>query len=711
MRALGPWLLLLAALGGPGAFAVSAQSVLPEALVLSPEPGERVGPGGVLVAASFIDPGGRLDPTSVTLHINGVDVTARAELSGGVLTWIPTEPLAPGPQRIVLRASDVSGAALDAVTWSFNVGSLADAPAGVTVQPGSVAPPSTRLRGTLIVEGAGQQVSGAGAPLRRGEDFLPSMWLNAGGIIRPGWRYATRVHMSGYESGDRQPVNRYRFDLRAPFMNLSAGDVNPVFHELVLSGRRVRGVQGELWAGPARISIVSGQSRRAIPGTVDLANPTLVDRYGTFGQSLFAVRPSFGSGRVFQLGLTMLRVRDDVESLQGARTQPGSSGGSTRSVNPAPKDNLVTGLDLTLRLAEGRLLLQYDNAVSLLANDISSGPLTEAGLDSILDAAGYDPLDLDPSRFERFFIVNAAMIPLDPRGLTNVAQQVRATVRAGSHLLSAEWRSVGGSYYTLGYAALQRDRAGIRIRDSFTALDDALVMSVGLERDQDNLDDVKLATTTASGVFANANWQAVPDGLALSGTVRVGTRANDLQPTAGGAIDEQTRMLSAGASIPVGQLAAFRSRVSLNASVIDREDPVNPQSGSRDLYLLGGLHGESASRETTGSVLLGVNRSELTGFSDATTNLYRFVATGRHRVAPQWIANLDGSLTAARSPEEAGEMGLDYDRSELLGGGEYEWMATTTIGFTAGVVSYADHRFEGHDTRELVARLRVSRSF
>jgi hypothetical protein len=719
MRTLTTAVAVALAIAGAGVVApsaLSAQVTPPEAIVLSPEPGETVAPSDLFVAVSFMDPAGQLDPQSVVLRIGGVDVTAEAELRGGVLTWRPRQPLASGPQRVLVSARSLSGGQLAPASVTFTVSALAPVGAAAPLPAAAAGPaapaavPGTHLRGTLVLEGASQTVSGAGADFRRGEEFLPLMWLNAGGVIGSGWRYAARVHVSGYESSVLQPVNRFRFDVRGPFVNLAAGDVTPAFHELILAGRRVRGVQGELWGGPFKVAVVAGESRRAIRGLLDPTEPTAVGRYGTFGQNLFAIRPSIGTGRTFQLGFTALRVRDDVQSITELRTLP-LGDGSTVSVNPAPKDNLVGGLDLTLRLGGGRVLLQYDNAISLFANDISGGPLTEAELDDVMESGGYDPVGVDPSSFERFFILNASLIPLNLSGRSNIAQQARASVRAGSHLLVAEWRSVGGSYHTLGYQALPRDRAGLRLRDSFSAANDALVVSLGFERDQDNLDDVKAATTTTSAMFATANWQGTPDGLALYGTARLGTRSNSLSAGQTGALDEQSVALSVGTSVPLGFLSEYRTRLTLNASVVNREDPRNPQSGSEDLYLLGGVHAETPGESSTGSLLFGYNTSELTGFANASTDIIRVAGSARHRLATEWVGILDGSYTMASSPVAAGDLGVDYNRVEALGGVEYTWRATTVIGITGGMISYTDNLFSGRDTREVIARLRVSRTF
>ena len=248
--------------------------------------------------------------------------------------------------------------------------------------------------------------------------------MNVGGLLGGGWHYSGRVHLSGYESQSGQPVNRFRFDVRSGWLNLAAGDVNPVLQDLVLAGTRVRGVQGSIRGGPFYLSVVRGQTRRAVKGLIDPLNPTRIEHQGTYGRDLFAVRPAFG-GETFQVGITAMRVKDDVGSIENLRVD--AVDGTTRRVNPAPKDNVVAGADASLRLLGGRVLLRYDGAISLLANDISRGPFTKEQLDSILADAGAKSLDIDPADFEDIFTLNASLIPLDPRGFTSLAQQASAS--------------------------------------------------------------------------------------------------------------------------------------------------------------------------------------------------------------------------------------------------------------------------------------------
>jgi hypothetical protein len=681
---------------------LDAQSATPGAVILSPEPGERVPADQVLVAVT-LPPG---TPDSVSVRVGSRDVSAEAVLQGGVLTWRPRAPLPPGPQRVVVAARGA-----EPVAWTFTV---APAPrAAAAALPG--APPARRRspavpHGTVVMEGGGSSVSGPGAGFSRQKELLPQLWVNAGGELRPGWRYTARTYLSGYESSTRQPVNRYRADLRGPWVSLALGDVNPALQEMILDGRHVRGGEAELRGGPFRLDLVAGRTGRAIPGALDPADPTLTRRAGSYAQNLWAVRPSVGAGDRFRVGLTLMNVRDDVESIPLLRTEPSALDSSTLAANPAPRDNLVGGLDVVLRLAGGRLTARYENAASLLARDITDPPRTRAALDSVFQSLGAGAPGVDPDAWRRFIILDGSLLPLDPRRRTSVAHQLRTTLRAGAHTLTAEWRSVGVDYQTLGIPGLQRDLRGWRVRDSFSLPGDALFVTAGYEQDHDDLDGSALATTTNRGTFATLTWQA-PRERVFTGSLRLGTRGNGLATGSPGALDESTRALSAGAQVPVALHPAFRTRLSLNGSWVSRRDPANPLGDTRDLYYLAGIQGETLDRAMDLSLLAGQDRSAFPGLDGGRTTFDRLVLAGRRQLSPRWAARFDGALAAARSPDSAAAPGPRYTRTEALGGGEFAWRDDAAVTFSAGVVSYADRRVPGLDTHELVARIRVSRGF
>ena len=190
---------------------LAAQAAAPAALILAPEPGERV-PADQLLVAVTLPPGA----DSVSVRVGARDVTAEAVVEGGVLTWRPREPLASGPHRVVVAARGA-----EPVAWTFTV-----APAPRAAAAATPATPARRRspaipHGSVVMEGGGNAVTGPGADLSREREFLPQLWLTAGGELRPGWRYTARAYVSGYESADQQPVNRFRADLRTPALSLA----------------------------------------------------------------------------------------------------------------------------------------------------------------------------------------------------------------------------------------------------------------------------------------------------------------------------------------------------------------------------------------------------------------------------------------------------------------------------------------------------------
>ena len=689
-------------------------------LILAPDPGEVVPQTTEMISLSFADPDRVLDVGSVRLLVDQIDRTAEATVNGDVLVWVPQIPLRQGVHSIVITMRAMDGSGLPAVSWSFISGAP---PEGVSLEALGVReekrglPSWALLQGNVTFEGMMTNVGGDGADLQREAPYTGKAWLNARGRLGGSWRYSANTHLNSYESHIRQPINRFRFNLRSNWLTLTVGDVNPRIHELILWGRRVRGWSLDLRGGIVNVSVVSGKSRRAVAAQLYSDDPTRVFRRGTFAQDLFAIRPYFGSGRGLQFGITFMKARDDTTSIQFLRTEPdpADSSSSTVLAVPDPKDNLVIGLDMSLKAFRGKLSLSYNNAFSLYANDISGGPLTKQELDDLMEEQGYDPIELPlglegPEDLADFFIINESMIPIDPRGMTNFAQQVRGTLQIGGHTIGARWRNVGGSYNTLGYYSLQKDRSGLRVQDTFRLLDNRLGVTVGWEKYNDNLDDTKPATTGTSALTLDLSWRTDMNSPGFALGYRTYGRYNDLETAAEGGVDEDTGTYSAGAFIPVNMIGGLNSRLSFNYTSVGREDALNPLTGTNNTYYLIGLNNRLEGRPTEFSVMYGLNTSELTGY-DAETTFNRLLIKGRHALTNSLAGTADITMTTASSPESAGDLGLDYSKWEMTGGAEYYWAPTSFATLRAGFVTYTDSRREGVDTSQLVVRLRITQVF
>lgn len=693
----------------------SAQEPVFSTLILSPEPGETVPQTTSMISVSFIDPERMLDVNSIRLLVDGNNLTADANINGDLIVWLAATPLNQGPHRIVITMKARDGSNLPSVNWGFIVGSPPEGvtPAALPAAEERKGLPSWALaQGKVVVEGAMNSVGGDGADFTREPPATGKAAVSLRGRLGGSWRYSGLARFSSYESHTMQPINRFRFMLRSNWLTLSLGDVNPRMQELILWGRRVRGYSLDLRGGIINVSVVKGQSRRAVTPQLYGADPTRVWRMGTYDQDLLAVRTYFGSGRRLQFGFTFMKVRDDTTSLDPLRTAADANG-SSRSARPDPKDNLVLGMDLSLRAFRGKFFFSYNNAFSLFNNDISGGPITQADLDSLMIDQGYDPVELpiDPADLADIFILNASMIPLDPTGWTSVAHQVRSTLQIGTHTLGARWRSIGGSYHTLGYSSLPRDRAGLRVQDSFRIFNSNLGVTIGWESFDDNLDDTKATTTGTSALTLDLFWQqdAMTPGFSVG--YRDYSRQNDAEDLSSGGVDETTGTISAGAYFPMSLLPGIKSRLNFNYTSVGREDVLNTLTGSKNDYYMIGFTNRFTNRPTEFSVTYGINTSELTGYPDALTTFNRLLLKGRHAFSQNLAGLADIVMTTASSPEEAGSLGLDYNRMEVTGGAEYSWSTASFASLRAGYISYTDSRRTGFDTTQFVVRLRLTQAF
>ena len=87
-----------------------------------PDPGATGSDRTPVIAATLDDGDGTgIDPSSVRMAVDGVDVSVQAQLSAGRLTYLPTVPLAFGSHTVVVNASDRAGNPAAAVSWTFTV--------------------------------------------------------------------------------------------------------------------------------------------------------------------------------------------------------------------------------------------------------------------------------------------------------------------------------------------------------------------------------------------------------------------------------------------------------------------------------------------------------------------------------------------------------------------------------------------------------------
>lgn len=556
-----------------------------EAVFLSPEPGTTFHPDEVLISVSLF----RADTTVVRhatqIHLDGTDVTRFAVVSGDILVFVPSNHgiiLNPGRHRATVLLYNRQGQLHKQVSIFFNV----------------------LDQGQLIESYADQIVVSGSAhwEVRREHVNSANTWFNRGGFrfsaIQHEWRFIADAFITSDENLERQPQNRYYAGVESHWLTAGYGDSYPVFPNLILNGKRVRGLNSALRLGTFNIELTAGRTARDIEGRLlkiipvdNLGSEQLADpfaayaridstqwgkySYGTYSRSLFAVRPSFGSGEKYQVGLTWLKSKDDMRSIQfGTR----------------PQENLVVGMDMVSRFDDRRVELFGEIAFSAFNSDISSGNFTDEYIDSVYtnDAGAIkNARDI----LSNFITVNDNLRPLSFKKLSTVAYDVGLALNYFENALRVSYVFRGSDYNSFGQTFLRKDIAGINITDRIRLASQRLYITLGFER-LHNTSASKGATTRFTTYSAAVNFdpgQHLP-AIALGYTHQRSANTltiNSPDSLNAAPVDDQTNRFFALLSQRFTLLASHNASLSVSGSVLNdytlRDLDVKNFSGSFSL--------------------------------------------------------------------------------------------------------------------------------
>jgi hypothetical protein len=441
-------------------------------LILSPEPLSAVAAKEVVIAASFISET-PIDSTSIKILLDGMNVTRKAEISPAMVSYSPAA-IAPGEHTVTISARDQLGSAVGPQSWRFQV-------SGKTEEVAETNSPR-RATGTVYAEMRREKFSGRSL---NNTNIGADLSGKTGPLL-----YSASAYFTSLEDKALQPRNRFVINAGLPWLQFTLGDATPYYDELILWGRRVRGFQVGLNTGWVNLDFITGETVRQVDPFYltepDTLNPgqfiTKRQRFGTFKQTLLGLRPSFGSRNGFLWGFTVLKVRDDKDSL------PTDSSNVVQYGRVTPRDNLVLGTDVSLALDRRRFEIKASSAWSLMTNDISPGAIDPDSLKNISDV----DLPFNPKDFEKWFILNESTSPLDPRGKTSLAYQFTLHFNYFNQFLSAGYKQIGSEYVSLGHSFLRNDIRGFFINDRWRLLRNRAFLTLGLERYNDHfkkLDD------------------------------------------------------------------------------------------------------------------------------------------------------------------------------------------------------------------------------
>ena len=583
-------------------------------IILSPEANSRTNAEETLIAVSLFY-NDEIDLSSIAIFLNGINVTAGSIISEELITYAPEE-IESGIKTVIIEASDLSGEPLIPLQWDFTV-----------VSDKQRTESRFKISGKAFVDSRGDKIQG------ETDDVTTSRLSFRGNYDFVNYRGV--AYVTSKENEFLQPKNRFMFGLKTKYLTLNFGDLNPNVTPLTIYGKRVRGIEGNLELGFFNLHTVYGELEREIPAEISLATELLIVdvngdgefskaegdsfvdvngngkrdeigdvlRGGTFGRTVLAIRPSFGPSRSLQWGLTFAQARDDSLIKINLPDRINPPGVSLLSGRPArfdyitpdsekvfidlghtPKDNMLIGTDLFIGLDNNRFILEGEGAFSLLGRNITGGPFTKLGLDTLIDddvdgKIGDTDIPFNPADLERFFILNQSVIPLDPRGFTSVTYNAGIKLNYFKQLIRANYRFVGSEYNSLANPFIRKDIKGFNVSDRIRMLSNRFIVSLRFEKLENNLGGEKENTTTTTSFDGGISLYPGRDMPRISLNVRNYLRDNGVDTTridtSIGLIDRREDNATVTSTFSIGydvEALGFKHKVNLNVSNSERSD-------------------------------------------------------------------------------------------------------------------------------------------
>ncbi len=441
--------------------------------------------------------GGELDLATARLEIDDAAVTSKANVSPELVSYI-AKGLTAGAHKIRMSGYTKTGLAIASLEEKFHsvrTGDLETARTPFTFEGNGWS--ETRL------ERVGNATGGT-----------DKHWWQREGLNFSG-RYGNtnfggRFYLTNEERTYEQPRNRYQFWFSGKWYKIGLGDNNPDYTPLTISGTRVRGLLAELHGGPFHIEFANGKTAKQVDDNRDDADVS-------YARELTSVRNWYGSKIGSNFGLTLVKVRDNRFGLDSTVA---SQNGIT------PQENLVIGSDIQFAFDSRRILINGEFAGSLYNRDIRGGSVNKDSLEKLMDIKA----PFDPKKYEKYFVLNANMIPLDPSKKTNLAYTYGLQLNYFNNNFQFKFRNTGPAFYSLAASSIIPDDAGISIRDRMHLLQNRLYVTVGYESAHNNLNNNSVTGTVKQGI-TNFDISYYPPESYLpdvSLSYRGGTRKNDI---------------------------------------------------------------------------------------------------------------------------------------------------------------------------------------
>jgi len=543
---------------------VSLNAASSEWEILSPKPQAQVKSGELFVALRYK---GTLphEQLRVRIHLDKTDLTQHIKRTGNQVSMLYLDPIKKGMNQLSVHAETISGDSIAPIQWTFMCGTIQESerPDRLDIVASQKSEMRFDLTGRLHVNSLSESVTGGGAFLRQESPYTRTLDLSVEARIHR-IRIPVRVFRTSDEETGYQPRNRFTVGIETPFFELSFGDGNPVYHPLIVSGIRVRGIHAVIHLGPVHAYLTQGTVRRGIEGFSSRYNPldglppsvmnpdSTIVTPGTYRRRLTGIRLAFGHSEKVLFGLTALKSTDDSTSIRfGSR----------------PGQNAALGSDLRATFYHGKLHFHAGAAFSVTTLDISGGPASKKDLDSLFQT----DLPFDPADYENIIILNTSTVPATIKGLSSLAWYLESRARICGHVLNAAYRTTGASYGSFGVPYLVNDRREMNLSDRFRIAHSKLSFSLKLRLRHDNLADHLLARKTTRSFSMDGSYHPSRNWPRFQLGCRFMLRNTDQDSLKSGHIHDALNTLSFGMNYSL-RLLNIRHLLNLYCMWNQRED-------------------------------------------------------------------------------------------------------------------------------------------
>ena len=474
-----------------------------ELVILSPEKNEKLSPNDLLISFSVTQLDSIIDMKATKVFLDDIDLSKSAVRSGDLVVVKPDNAsvFPDGGHHIIrIELFDTTGKSVETSTVNFSISGI--------VEKKPVVGSSPWLYGASAqIETRQEHISSNTTPFNRAT-------LSANGSYNE-FRVRGSLYFTNEEKSNLQPQNRYFIGAESPWIKLGYGDSYPIFPDMIMNGKRIRGFIGNINLGKFNVDVATGSIRQHIESIIgtpfpdsNLVTEQKADRSATFvlydstasgkhwvkvnpgifDRHLLVMRTGFGKRDESHLGFTYLKSYDDKNSIK---------------YGVKPEENAVIGSDFLLAIDHRNIELTAQAAFSATNKDITKGSFSDKDIDRVFPESLYSESDRKNIRdirniFSRIITVNEYLVPLAMKNLPTLSYEGGIALNYFNNNFRYNYLRHGASYESFGQSFLRTDVVGYNFSDRQRLFGNQVFLSGGYELLKDNTTKIKAATTTST---------------------------------------------------------------------------------------------------------------------------------------------------------------------------------------------------------------------